>query len=63
MEGYKRNHGEFLKKIPIGIEGNGLLVVVDNETGVIELEDFDRGTFEYIAGSIQELINNVRLIR
>lgn len=36
-------------KIPIGIEGNGLLVVVENDSGIVQLEDFERGTFEYIA--------------
>ena len=63
LKGYKNNHANRLKKIPIGIEGNGLLVVVDNDNGEIQLEDFERGTFEDIAGSIQELISNLRLKR
>jgi hypothetical protein len=61
LKGYKRNHGERLEKIPIGIEGNGLLVVIDNNNGIVQLEDFERGTFEHITENIQELILNLRL--
>lgn len=63
LRGYKNNHGGSLVKIPIGIEGNGLLVVVENDSGVVQLEDFERGTFEYIAENIQDLIRNLRLKR
>lgn len=30
LKGYKKNHADTLVKIPIGIEGNGLLVVIEN---------------------------------
>ncbi len=63
IKGYKENHGDSLKKIPIGIEGNGLLVVIENNSGKIQLEDFERGTFEHIAENIQELIGSLRLKR
>lgn len=58
---YKEDHGDSLEKIPIGIEGNGLLVVIENNNGIIQLEDFERGTFKHIAESIQELIGNLSL--
>lgn len=61
LKGYKKNHGDSLEKVPIGIEGNGLLVVIENNSGIIQLEDFERGTFEYIAENVQELIGNLRL--
>ncbi len=63
LEGYKKNHGNILEKIPIGIEGNGLLVVIDNKSGIVQLEDFERGSFEHIAENLQELIGNLRLKR
>ncbi|MFP7200497.1 SecY-interacting protein Syd [Lysinibacillus halotolerans] len=61
LKGYKENHGDNLKKIPFGIEGNGLLVVIENNSGIVQLEDVERGTFEHIAKNIQELIGNLRL--
>lgn len=63
LKGYKENHGDSLKNIPIGIEGNGLLVVIENNSGIIQLEDFERGTLEPVAKNIQELIGNLRLKR
>lgn len=61
IKGYKENHGNKLDKVPIGIEGNGLTVVIDNKSGVVYLEDFERGSFEFIADSIEILIKNLRL--
>lgn len=63
MKGYKKNYPDTLVKIPIGIEENGLLVVIENNSGTLQLEDFERGTFEYIAENIQALIGNLRLTR
>lgn len=63
LKGYKKNHDDCLDKIPIGIEGNGLQVVIENNSGIVQLEDFERGTFEYIAKNIEELIENLRLTR
>lgn len=47
----------------MGIEGNGLIVVVDNEDGSVKLEDFERNTFEVISESIEQLITTLRLKR
>ena len=63
LKGYKKNHGDRLDNIPIGIEGNGLLVVIENKSGIVQLEDFERGSFDYIAENIQGLIGNLRLKR
>ncbi len=63
LKGYKKAHGDSLENIPIGIEGNGLLVVVDNSTGKIRLEDYEWGTFEDLAESLEDVIENMRLKR
>nr|WP_277818599.1 SecY-interacting protein Syd [Bacillus sp. TL12] len=63
LKGYKANHQDRLNHIPIGIEGNGMLVVIDNENGKVKLEAFERGSFETISENIQELISNLRLKR
>lgn len=62
LKGYKRNHDK-LDKVPIGIEGNGLVVVIHNISGKIELEDFERGCFKEIANSLEDLISSLRLQR
>ncbi|RBP89904.1 Syd protein SUKH-2 [Cytobacillus firmus] len=59
LKGYKENQGDSLEKIPIGIEGNGLLLVIENNSGIVQLEDFERDTYE----NIEELIRNLRLKR
>ncbi len=61
INGYKKNHENKLDKVPIGIEGNGLTVVIDNKSGVVYLEDFERESFEPIADSIEILIKNLKL--
>lgn len=61
LKGYKKAHGNSLANIPIGIEGEGLVVVVDNSSGKIRLEDYERGTFEDLAESIEDVIENMRL--
>ncbi len=63
LRGYKNNHNNKLENIPLGIEGNGLIVVVDNEDGSVKLEDFERNTFEVISESIEQLITTLRLKR
>lgn len=57
LQGYKKAHHNELKNIPIGIESNGLLVVVDNENGQVKIEDYERGSFEVISKSLVELIS------
>lgn len=63
LKGYKKNHNNKLENIPLGIEGNGLIVVVDNEDGSVKLEDFERSSFEVLSESIEKLITTVRLKR
>ncbi|MGJ3197251.1 SecY-interacting protein Syd [Peribacillus frigoritolerans] len=63
IEGYKINHNNKLENIPLGIEGNGLLVVIDNENGKVKLEDFERNSFEVISESIEALISKLRIKR
>lgn len=63
LVGYKKNHNNKLDYIPIGIEGNGLIVVVDNKNGSVYLEDFERSSFEILSESIEQLILSLRLKR
>ncbi len=60
LEGYNNNHNK-IDKTPIGVEGNGLIVVIDNISGKVELEDFERGSFEEITESLDELISSLKL--
>ncbi len=60
LEGYEKDHRK-LDKIPIGVEGNGLLVVLNNVSGKVELEDFERGLFIEVSNSLNELISSLRL--
>ena len=55
-----KNHRK-LDKIPIGVEGNGSLVVLNNVSGKVELEDFERGLFIEVSNSLNELISSLRL--
>ncbi|MEO3943969.1 SecY-interacting protein Syd [Gorillibacterium sp. CAU 1737] len=61
LMGYQNNHNNRLANIPIGMEGNGLLVVVDNQDGSVNLEDFERNSFEKISESMEQLILALRL--
>lgn len=61
LMGYKNNHNN-LENIPLGIEGNGLIVVVNNVTGSVKLEDFGN-SFEVISGGIEQLIRDLRFSR
>lgn len=63
LKGYKNNHDNKLENIPLGIEGNGLNVVIDNEDGSVKLEDFERNSFEVISENIELLITSLRLKR
>jgi len=58
---YMNNHGNTLQYIPIGIEGNGRIVVIDNQSGFILLEDYERGSFELLSTDLRQLIINLRL--
>lgn len=62
LMGYKEVHEEKLDNIPIGVEGkNSFLVVIDNKTGIVKLEDFETGRYEVIADSIEQLISDIKL--
>lgn len=61
LSGYKINHNNKIEYIPIGIEGNGLIVVVDNRDGSVKLEDYERTSFEVISEGIEQLILSLRL--
>lgn len=57
LKGYKLEHNNELKHIPLGSEMKiGYLIVVDNETGEVKFEDYDKSTFKTIAGSLEEFI-------
>ncbi|WBW96123.1 SecY-interacting protein Syd [Oceanirhabdus sp. W0125-5] len=60
--GYKEVHEGKLDNIPLGVEGrNSFLVVIDNNTGIVKLEDFETGRYEVISDSIEQLIFDIKL--
>jgi SecY interacting protein Syd len=51
-----------LNQIPIGLDnGSSLQVVVDNRTGVVSIDDWERGTFQEIAPSLDELLRRLEV--
>jgi hypothetical protein len=52
LEEYYKSHNNQLKYIPIGFEANGLLIVVNNDTGKVYIEDHERESYMEIANSI-----------
>ncbi|ATP42446.1 SecY interacting protein Syd [Solibacillus sp. R5-41] len=63
LQGYKNNHNNELENIPLGMEGNGLIVVVDNTDGTVKLEDYEKGTYVRLSKSLEDLITNLHLKR
>jgi len=59
LEEYYSSHDNQLNDIPIGFEADGLLVLVNNQTGEVLIEDHERGTYEQIADSLKELISQM----
>ncbi|WP_035431938.1 SecY-interacting protein Syd [Bacillus sp. UNC322MFChir4.1] len=60
--GYKEVHEDKLDNIPLGVEGgSSFLVVIDNNTGIVKLEDFETGKYEVISDSIERLISDIQL--
>jgi len=59
LVGYKEAHGDRLDHIPLGVEFNGDLVVVDSKTEEVQLEDSERGAFRTIAPSLEKLIQEM----
>jgi hypothetical protein len=56
---YAAAHGGKLEQVPIGVEADGLLLVVNNRTGEVGLEDFERGTVEPIAANLTEFFKSL----
>ncbi len=55
--GYREAHDGLVKDTPIGFETNqGLLVVVDNETGNVKLEDYEINKFTVLSDTLSDLI-------
>lgn len=57
---YADAHGGTLDHVPIGIEASGLLLVVNNRTGEVGLEDFERRTVQSIAPSLDEFFRALK---
>lgn len=57
---YVEAHDGETRFVPIGFDANqSLLVVIDNETGAVMLADDERGSFELLATSLEELIGQL----
>ena len=52
--GYVRGHDNRLDHCPLGVENTGLLLVVDNRTGELSIEDWERNSFEKIADLLDD---------
>lgn len=62
VSGYLATHGGVLRHIPIGLHHpDDLLLVVDNATGEVLVEDHERGTFTPLAPGLAELIAGLRI--
>lgn len=48
------------KYIPIGYESNGMLLVINNNTGEIFVEDFELNEYKKIANSLESLILHLK---
>lgn len=59
LKEYFITHNNVLSYIPIGFEVEGFLVVINNESGEVFIEDHERNIYSKIAGSIREVINNL----
>ena len=60
--GYVAEHGGVPSHLPVGSpHPSDLLLVIDNTTGEVAVEDHERGTFEMIAGGLAELIAGLRV--
>lgn len=55
---HSRRAGE---EVPIGLESNGMLIVLRNSDGTVLLEDFERGRFQAVASSLTDLLLRIQL--
>lgn len=57
---YARAHDGRLDRVPLGIESeSSLQVVVDNRTGSVGIEDWERGTVVEIASSLEAMLDRM----
>ncbi|KOY15746.1 SecY-interacting protein Syd [Paenibacillus xylanivorans] len=59
LSNYIEEHNGENNYIPMGIESNGLVVVLNNISGEVCLEDFEAGRFESLGLRLDELILNL----
>lgn len=60
VRAYRQAHGGRLEQVPIGLESrSSLLVVVDNRSGAVAVEDYEDGSLRPIASSLAELIERL----
>ncbi|WP_145409963.1 SecY-interacting protein Syd [Paenibacillus xylanexedens] len=59
LKEHHHSHGNQLKYIPIGFEADGLIILVDNETGKVFIEDHESQTYEKIAENLVDLIEKM----
>ncbi|MBU3107988.1 SecY-interacting protein Syd [Clostridium gasigenes] len=61
VQGYKQAHNNELAYIPIGAEEErGYLIVMENSTGKIKIENHDKGTYRIMANNLEELISSIK---
>lgn len=56
LKDYIETHHDILKYIPVGFESNGMLIVLDNNTGEIFIEDFELNEYKPLSKSLEQLI-------
>jgi hypothetical protein len=55
-QGFRRARAGREGRVPVGIEANGLIVVVDNGSGAVGLEDHETGVVHPLAPSLGDLL-------
>ncbi|HDR4371110.1 SecY interacting protein Syd [Bacillus thuringiensis serovar nigeriensis] len=59
VKDYAESKEDIFKFIPIGFESNGMLIVLDNNTGEILVEDFELNEYKQITNSLESLISQL----
>ncbi len=60
LRDYKYDHDGKLNYIPLGMDTNEDLIVVENTTGEILIEDYERRKYKVIAASLEEFISQLK---
>ncbi|CAM4267688.1 hypothetical protein BALU111458_25910 [Bacillus luti] len=60
VKDYAESKEDIFKYIPIGFESNGMLILLDNNTGEILVEDFELNDYKQITNSLESLISQLR---